>query len=168
MKLMQAHSAPALSGKRMKLVYKTTGEPVKVGDPVEIKGVGMTTVEYFREPHKPDSEGRVSLASGAEYYVSVIGAEWIEREDRIVTLRDVMPHELFGGSYDDTPAHKLADVRVKAEYRPYKGGGDPAWPGPQKHVMFWVLLENGKAVGWNENPSHGWSFPVVSAKALAA
>jgi len=167
MMLMQAHSAPALSGNRMKLVYKKTGEPVKVGDPVEVGGVA-SAVSYFREPHKPASEGKVSLASGAECYVSVIGAEWIEREDRILTLRDVMPHELFSGSYDDTPAYKLADERVKAEYRPYKGGGDPAWPGPQKNVMFWVLLENGKAVGWNENPSHGWSFPVVSATALTA
>ena len=82
MTLMQAHSAPALSGNRMKLVYKKTGEPVKVGDPVEVSGVS-TTVSYFREPHKPASEGKVSLASGAEYYVSVIGAEWIDREDRM-------------------------------------------------------------------------------------
>lgn len=82
MRFMQAHSAPALSGNRMKLVYKKTGEPVKVGDPVEVNGVA-TTVSYFREPHKPSSEGKVSLESGAEYYVSIIGAEWIGREDRI-------------------------------------------------------------------------------------
>lgn len=38
---------------------------------------------YFSHPHKPSSEGKVSLENGMEYYVSVIGAEWIEREDRV-------------------------------------------------------------------------------------
>jgi hypothetical protein len=82
----------------------------------------------------------------------------------MATLRDVMPRELFDGSYDDTPSYKLADVRVIAEFRSYSGSQDPAWPGPQKNVYLWVALENGKAVGWNENPSHGWSFPVVAFK----
>lgn len=34
------------------------------------------------------------------------------------------------------------------------------WPGSHKNVMNWVELSNGKAVGWNENQSTGWSFPV--------
>jgi hypothetical protein len=42
----------------------------------------------FREPHKPSSSGHVvvkemtELGFSKEFYVSVIGAEWIEREDR--------------------------------------------------------------------------------------
>lgn len=28
-----------------------------------------------------------------------------------------------------------------------------------RHVFSFIILSNGWAVGWNENPSHGWSFP---------
>ena len=38
------------------------------------------------------------------------------------------------------------------------------WPGTHKNVHFWVVLENGYAVGWNESPSHGWSFPLFKLK----
>jgi hypothetical protein len=72
----------------MKLVYKATGKPVEIGDRVDIRNC-TNVVAYFRQPHKPDSEGKVTLRMpgegeplGREYYVSVIGAEWIEREDR--------------------------------------------------------------------------------------
>ena len=65
----------------MKLVYTTTQAPVQVGDEVLINGY-PARVEHFRPPHKPESSGKVSLSNGAEFYVSVIGAEWIEREDR--------------------------------------------------------------------------------------
>ena len=65
----------------MKLVYTETNEPVNVGDRVCGLGAPME-VTYFREPHKPSSEGKVSLSNGREYYVSAIGAKWIDREDR--------------------------------------------------------------------------------------
>ncbi len=74
------------------------------------------------------------------------------------TLKDVMPQELFNGSYHDTPAFKMIDVEVVAEYHNTK-----KWPGTHKNVYFWVELKNGKSVGWNENPSTGWSFPVVKS-----
>ena len=32
--------------------------------------------------------------------------------------------------------------------------------GTHKHVLNWVILENGYAVGFNENPSIGWSWPI--------
>ena len=68
----------------MKLVYKDRpAVEVKIGDVVFLDGEMRRKVEYFRTPHKPSSEGKVTLDNGAEYYVSVIGAEWIEREDRI-------------------------------------------------------------------------------------
>ena len=70
------------------------------------------------------------------------------------TLKDVLPPEFMGGSYDAAPAFKLANVRVAREH-------EFSWPGRHKHVCYWCELENGKAVGWNENPSHGWSFPVI-------
>lgn len=71
----------------MRLVYTATGQPVAVGDSVAISGVPVEVI-YFRPPHKPSSEGHVLVAYGPqvcdsrEFYVSVIGAEWIEREDR--------------------------------------------------------------------------------------
>lgn len=68
----------------MRLVYKATGEEVKVGDIVE--GFrGTYKVLHFREPHKASSEGKIYVENDGfkrECYVSVIGAEWIEREDR--------------------------------------------------------------------------------------
>jgi hypothetical protein len=73
----------------MRLVYKANPTvEVKVGDSVYLDGQPWT-VEFFRPPRSAASEGRVSLGHDdldgtmtREYYVSVIGAEWIEREDR--------------------------------------------------------------------------------------
>lgn len=69
----------------MKLVYTATGEEVKVGDKVTLSNGVEAEVEYFAKPHKPSSSGKVTVKTEyytMEYYVSVIGAEWIEREDR--------------------------------------------------------------------------------------
>jgi len=72
----------------MRLVYNWNNEPVKIGDVVTLSKVEKVKVTYFREPHKPSSQGKVSVQSvddegmGREYYVSVIGATWIEREDQ--------------------------------------------------------------------------------------
>lgn len=77
----------ALKGleKRMKLVYVDSGKEVKVGDSVTMRDGFKATVDFYRKPHKPSSEGKVTLRSGGgtqEFYVSVIGAEWINRTDR--------------------------------------------------------------------------------------
>ena len=40
-------------------------------------------------------------------------------------------------------------------------GCEEKWPGRHKNVFDWCVLANGKAVGFNENPSVGWSFPVI-------
>lgn len=76
----------------MKLVYDATGEEVRIGDVTVIHGLPHE-VTFFRKPHKPSSEGKVSLKYGddnfddvTEYYVSVIGATWIDREDRVTSL----------------------------------------------------------------------------------
>ena len=69
----------------MKLIHKSTGNAVLVGDEVELDGETLT-VAYFEKPHKASASGRVTVQweDGAEreYYVGVIGAEWVEREDR--------------------------------------------------------------------------------------
>lgn len=79
----------------MKLVYMETQKPVRVGDVVTVNGE-IFEVEYFREPHSPASSGKISLTKrmrsgdfNREYYVSVVGAEWIEREDRLDRLDSI-------------------------------------------------------------------------------
>jgi hypothetical protein len=72
-------------------------------------------------------------------------------------LREVLPPEFLSGEYDDTRAFKMRDVfairTVDAREQP--------WPGSHKFVNYWYPLTNGYAVGWNENPQKGWSFPVI-------
>ena len=67
--------------------------------------------------------------------------------------------DLLGCEFENTPARKLIDMKVIKECDSTLVGQH--WPGTQKNVYSWCILENGKAVGWNESPSHGWSFPVV-------
>lgn len=74
------------------------------------------------------------------------------------TLAWFLPHEfLCGGEYIETAAYKLRDVAVNVVY----ASRIKRWPGPQKNVSVWYALANGKAVGWNENPRLGWTFPVI-------
>ena len=85
--------------------------------------------------------------------------------EKVRTLKDVMPKDLTDSEYDKTRAYKMKDVLVVKEHcsiidqEEYK-----FWPGTHKNVYSWVILENGYAVGWNENPSMGWSFPVIKMK----
>lgn len=70
----------------MRLVYTTTGKPVLPGDIHTINGFELR-VAHTPEPHKPDSEGKIDFYSaggimGPSFYCSIIGARWIEREDR--------------------------------------------------------------------------------------
>ena len=69
----------------MKLIYTDTGKEVRVGDRVELIS-GLVTVTHFRPPHKSSSSGKVTVrfpdGSCVEYYVSVIGAKWVDREDQ--------------------------------------------------------------------------------------
>lgn len=71
-------------------------------------------------------------------------------------LKDALPKE-FLTEFQDTEAYKYAEIEVLTEV----DSRVIAWPGTHKNVNFWVALANGKAVGWNENPARGWSFPVV-------
>jgi hypothetical protein len=76
-------------------------------------------------------------------------------------LRDVLPYEFEKyGEYIDTPAYKLLDVKVTERM----DGCETRWPGKHVHVYVWWKLANGKAVGFNENPAIGWSFPVITLK----
>lgn len=82
----------------------------------------------------------------------------------MTTLREWAPQE-FEQSFDDTRAYKYADVEVVKEYDMHGEENTwRRWPGPHKNVLSWCVLANGYAVGWNENESRGWSFPVVKMK----
>lgn len=76
----------------------------------------------------------------------------------MTTLSEVTPKEFSqSGEYDHTKAYKMRyETIVKTNY-----SDKIAWPGNHKNVSVWWELLNGYAVGWNENPSRGWSFPVV-------
>ncbi len=76
-------------------------------------------------------------------------------------LFDVMPDE-FSTDFKNSEAFKLGEFKVVSIHH-CETQADK-WPGKQKNVYFWVELDNGKAVGWNENPSKGWSFPVIKLK----
>ena len=78
------------------------------------------------------------------------------------TLRDWLPHEFFS-EFMDTPAARHLDVEVVEEVYGSFIGPNKLWPGKHRNVMHWCKLANGRAVGWNENPSVGWSFPVMRA-----
>lgn len=76
----------------MRLVYKSTGKPVLAGDIHTVNGFELR-VAHTPQPHKPDSEGKIDFYAaggvmGPTYGCSVIGAEWIEREDRPLRTRD--------------------------------------------------------------------------------
>jgi len=58
----------------------------------------------------------------------------------------------------ETRAYRMRDCKVIQDNMVESG---QPWPGKHVHVHVWWELENGYAVGWNENPSRGWSFPVV-------
>lgn len=74
----------------MRLVYEqldVDGDPIEVslGDRVVIDGEQVEVVD-FEKPHKPTASGKVRIMHDDgeydTYYVGVIGAEWIEREDQ--------------------------------------------------------------------------------------
>lgn len=71
----------------MQLIYTKSGTPVYIGDIVKLSRGEEFEIKALIKPHKPESTGRVSgRMSGAtydsEYFPNVIGAEWIDREDR--------------------------------------------------------------------------------------
>ena len=66
----------------LKLISKTTGEELRVGEVVHDFRNDPHVLIDARAPHKPSSEGFVTLRSMdekafvAEYYAGVIDAEW--------------------------------------------------------------------------------------------
>ena len=71
----------------MQLVYSINKLPVFIGDVVHVRNTAYY-VENIVEPNKPSSTGRVWCRSMDErkyfneWFPSVIGAEWIDRNDQ--------------------------------------------------------------------------------------
>lgn len=61
----------------MKLICKATGEPAVIG-----QMYAGFILKGFRPPHKPSSSGKCWTADNREFFVGVLGLEWIDREDR--------------------------------------------------------------------------------------
>lgn len=81
-------------------------------------------------------------------------------------LRDVLPQEFFR-EFMNTRAAKLLDIEVAQDFSLGNTATWQSWPGPEKNVMNWWRLVDGRCVGWNENDSRGWSFPVAGKKEVA-
>jgi hypothetical protein len=75
-------------------------------------------------------------------------------------LKDRLPIEFMGCEYENSKARKFSDIEVIQEFESY----NEPWIGNHKNVHFWFVLENGYAVGFNENPAKGWSFPLIKLK----
>lgn len=74
-------------------------------------------------------------------------------------LIDWLPYE-FEVEFCDTRAYQFINVNIIN----VNNFCSKKWPGEHKFVFNWVELENGYAVGWNENPARGWSFPIIKIK----
>ena len=70
----------------MKLISIITGKEIAEGSTVYLDDIPFR-VTTARKPHKPNSEGKMTVMTSygecCEFYVSVFGCEWIDREDRL-------------------------------------------------------------------------------------
>lgn len=82
-------------------------------------------------------------------------------------LRDVLPPDFTEDRFGSTEAWELRDTRVAmmklTTGAPCSSHSElfAAWPGDHQHVDKWYILSDGKAVGINDDPQNGLSFPVT-------
>lgn len=72
----------------------------------------------------------------------------------------------IGPSSIDKCAEKFLNIEIEKEYSSYPNFEEyisiirKNTKFKTKYTYSFVLLKNGWCVGWNENPSRGWSFPI--------
>lgn len=65
----------------------------------------------------------------------------------------------------DYQIQNYRELKIAAQY----GIDDAHFPQSgfaYRNVMNWVMLEDGSAVGWNESPRNGWSFPRIGKRTV--
>jgi hypothetical protein len=82
-----------------------------------------------------------------------------------VILQDILPKEFGHGEFHNTRAYTFRRVKVFKQHKTTTKNTEDRWIGTHKNVYVWYELVNGYAVGMNENPSRGLSFPVVKMPA---
>lgn len=120
------------------------------------------------QPQRPYSDYRTATRKepdlASRRVAGFVRAELVGRAEPSIPalgkLHAMLPPEFLTDSYERTPAYQLRDHDVIERHVVNEGG--KRWPGPQMYVNLWLKLANGKAVGWNENPQRGYSFPVVT------
>jgi len=99
--------------------------------------------------------------------VQILQREIKKYRESLKSLLESAPIE-FERDFEGVSAYKYRHLKVVKEHTATGDGWEDfrenPWPGPHKNVYNWWELEDGHAVGWNENPSRGWSFPVVKLK----
>ena len=119
---------------------------------------------FAQKQYKRESTAQKALAK-LERKAAIIQDAANGRLDKYKgTLIEVLSSFLNGfGILVDYDTDKFLDYlehKVVAEH----DGCVKAFPGPHRNVYVWWELESGHAVGFNENPSVGWSFPVVKLR----
>jgi hypothetical protein len=90
----------------------------------------------------------------------VANAEPSGDPDKGKTLFDVMPELKNDDSWN---AHSFGSNKVVKSFTRSRAGTWREWPGKShKGINYWVILDNGKAVGVNESPRHGFSYVMVT------
>lgn len=78
----------------------------------------------------------------------------------MLKLKDVLPNEFMGCEFDNCRARQFTNIEIIKEH----DSREECWIGKHKNVTYWFELNNGYAVGLNENPARGLSFPVEKIK----
>lgn len=77
-------------------------------------------------------------------------------------LREVFEYVLSDALTANPQIEKFLDNEVIKEFGM---SGEKPWIswlefGTHKNVCYWYMVEGGYAIGHNESPSRGWSFPI--------
>ncbi len=79
--------------------------------------------------------------------------------DKARTLADWLPESPLD-LHNGERLSRMASARIVEECS-MQNASWRRWPGTHRNVLNWVKLDNGYAVGWNENPGRGRSFPII-------
>ena len=76
-------------------------------------------------------------------------------------LKEWLPQEFF--QYKHPEMEKFLNRPILINYNLYNENAWRSWPGKHKYVQNWCIVsyeDNYYAIGFNENPSRGWGFPI--------